>query len=814
MSEKILSVAISATTYGYDKLYSYKVPDLLSEKAVVGARVLVPFGYGNRKRVGVILGISEGSAAKLKPIISVIDEKPLLSGEMVDLIKWLKDFSLCTYFDAFKTIVPSGMNVTFSQKYILSDTGEIPELTQEEKNIYEALKSSSSQKETDALLDYSEVPSKKEVVISLLNKGVIAEYDTFKRTKKDDTVRMLRLSDDYLSGNVSVEITPKQRKVLETLEENGSASLKEICYLCNVTAVVCKNLCKRGLVTEYEYEEIITPDVEKDLNPDDIVLSDKQREVFDGLCAMIERKEPAGALLHGVTGSGKTSVFIKLIDYTLKNGRNAILLIPQISLTPQVVGQFTRVFGDVVAVIHSNMSIGQRLNEYKRIISGQARIVIGTRSAVFAPLENIGLIIMDEEDERTYKSEQSPRYHARDVAKKRCSTHNCVLLMASATPSIESYFYAKNKIYTLFEMPERYTQNPLPDVSIVDMGAELQNGNTSGFSDKLCSEINYNLEHGEQTILLLNRRGYNTYISCPQCREPVTCPECDIPLTYHKVNGQLICHYCGYQQEFSETCTSCGCDHMKRSGVGTQRIEDEIQSLFPNARILRMDADTTYSRFAHEKKFKAFADGEYDIMVGTQMIAKGLDFPNVTLVGVISLDTALYAGDFRSYERTFSLITQVVGRSGRGDKCGRAILQTFSPSHYILNLAAIQDYKGFYEEEIALRKALIYPPYCDICVVGFSSAVDIDAENATKIFLDLMKQELGKIKADFPMRVLGPTRAAIGKINGKYRYKIIIKAKNTPTFRKYISDVYTATAGYKNFSNVSVYVDINGEIGL
>ncbi len=814
MQGKILAVAISATSYGYDKLYSYKAPEGVSEKAVAGSRVLVPFGYGNRKRVGIILSVEYGDVSKLKPVSSVIDEKPVLNAEMIEMVIWLKEYTLCTYFDALKSIIPLGLGVSFSQKYILSCEGEQEGLSEEERNIYEALKNSSNQREFDALLDYSAVPSKKAVVMSLLQKGIIAEYDTFTRRKKDDTVRMLKLSDDYASGNVSVNLTAKQKKVVEVIEENGAASVKEICYLCNVTAVVCRNLCKNNVLTEYEYEEIVAPDIENDINPEDIILSDAQKKVFDGICSLIDAQKPAGALLHGVTGSGKTSVFIKLIDYTLGLGKNAVLLIPQISLTPQVVGQFTRVFGNVVAVIHSNMSIGQRLNEYKRISSGQARIVVGTRSAVFAPLDNIGLIIMDEEDERTYKSENSPRYHARDVAKKRCATHNCPLLMASATPSVESYFYAMNGRYTLFEMKERYTKSTLPEVSIVDMADEISNGNISSLSDRLCEEIDYNLSHGEQTILLLNRRGYNTYISCPQCREPVKCPECEIPLTYHKINDRLICHYCGHSVPFTETCPSCGYDRMKRSGVGTQRIEEEISKLFPDARVLRMDADTTYSRYAHEKNFKAFSQGEYDIMVGTQMIAKGLDFPDVTLVGVISLDNALYGGDFRSYERTFSLITQVVGRSGRGEKCGRAVLQTYSPSHYILNLAANQDYNGFYGEEIALRKALVYPPYCDICVVVFSSSVESDAESAAKIFLNLMKDALDETEADFPMRVLGPTKASFGRINGKTRYKIIIKTKNTAKFRKYMSDIYVSTSKYKNFSNVSMYVDINGEIGL
>ncbi|MGN0654743.1 MAG: primosomal protein N' [Oscillospiraceae bacterium] len=811
----ILDVAVSGTVYGYDKLYSYKATSDLADIAQKGKRVLVPFGNGNRKRVALIVNTREGDTAKLKPIASVIDETPLLSDEMTELLVWLKETTLCTYFDALKCIIPSALGVNFSRKYKLTDNPPADfSLSEDEQLLYTALLSCKKQKEFDLLLDFSANRQKQAVVKSLLEKGLIEEEESVKRKIKDNTVTTYRLSDDFLSGNIKANITPKQKKVVEVLEQNEAASAKEICYLCNVSEVTVKNMVKNGVLTEFEYEVILPSKAVATENINDIVLSDEQDKAYTKISSLIDKNTPSGVLLFGVTGSGKTSVFIKLIEHTLKEGKTVILLIPQISLTPQTVSRFCNLFGDTVAVFHSNLSLSQRMNEYKRINNGDAKIVIGTRSAIFAPLKNIGLIIMDEEDERTYKSEMSPRYHARDVAKKRSAMHNSVLVMASATPSVESFFYAKNNRYTLVELKNRYTQAPLPDVKIVDMGDEASNGNISNFSDTLCEEINYNLSHNEQTILLLNRRGYHTYISCPKCRETLSCPNCSIPLTYHKVNGMVICHYCGYQTEFTEKCPSCGHDRMKKMGVGTQKVEDEISSLFPDARILRMDTDTTCSRFSYENKFKAFANGEYDIMIGTQMIAKGLDFPNVTLVGVISVDKALFSGDFRGYERTFSLITQVVGRGGRGEKSGRAILQTFVPDHYVLNLAANQDYEGFYSQEIAVRKALIYPPYCDICVVGFSSLIEKDAENAALIFEGEMKKQLGDIPHDFPMRVLGPSRAVLGKINGKYRYKIVIKTKNTESFRKYIGSVYARMFEYKNFSNVSVYIDINGDIGL
>lgn len=489
------------------------------------------------------------------------------------------------------------------------------------------------------------------------------------------------------------------------------------------------------------------------------------------------------------------------------------MLVPEIALTPQMVQKFQSIFGETVAVIHSNLSLSQRMSEFKRIHLGQAQIVVGTRSAVFAPLDNVGLIIMDEEGERSYKSEASPRYHTRDVAKKRCAEHNAVLLMASATPSIESYFFAKSNRYSLFELTERYTDAGLPDVRIVDMNEELDRDVTGNFSDELLDELHYNLEHNEQSILLLNRRGYHTHISCPNCHEPLVCPNCSIPLTYHKINGQLMCHYCGYSKELDAVCPTCGYDHLKLTGAGTQRLENELSECFPDARILRMDTDTTYSRYAYEKNFTAFANGEYDIMVGTQMIAKGLDFPNVTLVGVMSVDKNLFAGDFRSYERTFSLITQVVGRSGRGEKPGRALLQTFVPEHYVLNLASQQNYTTFYGEEIALRKTLIYPPFCDIYVVGFTSLIDSAARKGADIFLNMLREKINSTQASFPLRVIGPSPYSYVKMNGRYRYKIIMKCKNTLEFRQFISEILEETYHRKEFSNVSVIIDINGDIG-
>ncbi len=805
----IAAVAVNAAAYGYDRRYKYTVPIELEGKVFAGARVLVPFGKGNGKRIGIVIMVTDAAGedlSKFKPVRSVIDKEPLLNGEMLELVSWIRNTTLCTYFEAFRTIIPVGLGVNFTQKYSLSDSRGTTEDVLSEK----AAELLHMAEEDISVLNGAE----HRLVNELVENGFISEDDDLKRCAKDETAKMIRLSDAFVSGELKAELSAKQKSVAELLESSGAATKNEICYLCGVTYAVIKKMLDNGVLEKYEYEIVHDPGAQAVDDPNDIVLSEQQQAAYDGISQLIDEEKPCAALLYGVTGSGKTLVFAKLIQHTLERGRNVIMLIPEISLTPQVVERFRSLFGDLVAMIHSSLSIKTRLNEYKRIKNGSARIVVGTRSAVFAPLENIGLIIIDEEGERTYKSESAPRYNAKEIAKKRCTTHNAAVLMASATPSIESYYYAKTGRYKLFEMTKRYSADKLPDVEIVDLAVEGFYGDSTIFSERLVEEINYNLEKKEQTILLLNRRGYHTYVSCSECRDPIVCKNCSIPLTYHKVNNRLICHYCGYSIEMTDTCPECGSKYLKLTGAGTQKVEDEVEKLFPNARILRMDADTTCSRYAYEKNFRAFENGEYDIMLGTQMIAKGLDFPNVTLVGVLSIDKSLFAGDFRSYERTFSLVTQVVGRCGRGDKQGRAIIQTYVPNHYVLELAADQDYAGFYEQEIASRKALLYPPFCDTCTVEFSSIIESCADKASRKFLDMIKETVSSGNINVPIKVLGPSKCSHEKINGRYRYRMIIKCRNNQMFRDYIARIYKSSFKCREFANVRTYVDINGDIGV
>ena len=816
MSDIVLtaSVAVDKCLYPFDFLYDYLIPPALADKIHPGQLVMVPFGKGNQKRIAMIYSVQQKDcdATKLKPVFGTAGNGVTMSRELLDLSVWLKENTFCTYFDAIRTILPPGLNFSVHAEYTLAE-GDVSLLTEAESSLLETLRAAKTERELSLLLDCENDTEKKKALNSLINKGFVVRNDIMKRHVGDETERMVRLSPDFELNDRLAKLTAKQKSVIETLIDNDSASIKELCYICNVTPVVIKNLVKYRLLEEYTYTltRAESAFVQTESSPHEIILSPDQDSVFGGIAALMTGEKPGCALLHGVTGSGKTSVFIKLIDLALQKGRTALMLVPEISLTPQMVSNFQRIFGNDVAIIHSNLSMGRRADEYKRISSGEARIVIGTRSAVFAPLDNIGIIVIDEEGEHTYKSDRSPRYHARNVAKQRCFHHNSLLLLASATPSLDSFYNARKGRYSLFTLSERFNKTDLPEVYLIDMKAEQENGNRGNFSEALLHEIGKNLSKGEQTLLLLNRRGYHTYISCINCGSVMECPNCGVPLTYHKANETVLCHYCGHTERMPDACPKCKSTYISQSGTGTQRIEDEISRYFPKARILRMDADTTMSKNAFSDRFAEFGRGEYDIMVGTQMIAKGLDFENVTLVGVLMIDKALYSGDYLGYERTFSLITQVVGRSGRGSKTGRAYLQTFSPDHYVLQLAARQDYPEFYSQEIDVREALLFPPFCDICLVGFSSLFQQKCETAANRFLQLLKDRI-KQEQNLPIRVLGPTKMGTGRLGGRFRHKLVIKCRFNRQFRTVMNDLLLQAYKDPAFTNVSFFVDINGEI--
>lgn len=619
-------------------------------------------------------------------------------------------------------------------------------------------------------------------------------------------VRMAELT--VSRGEELPRLTPKQQSVADLLLDIGSATVEEIKTLCGVGDGVLKNMEKCGVLRFFKKEKYRNPYADLPAAPKaaEIELSAEQTKAYRTLSAMLDG-DGGSALLYGVTGSGKTQVYMRLIDRALQQGKDTIVLVPEIGLTPQVLGLFHQRYGRQVAVLHSGLSVGERNDEYRRADRGEAKIVLGTRSAVFAPLHTLGLIIMDEEQELTYKSERTPRYHARDIARYRAGESGALFVMASATPSIESYAAAKAGKYTLCSLEHRFGNAALPQVCTVDMKGELHAGHRSPLSRTLQNQIQSNLDAGKQTILLMNRRGYNTFIACNDCGHVITCPNCSISLTYHSYSNRLMCHYCGYSKPLDNTCPECGSHAVRYSGFGTQRIEDELQALFPAARILRMDADTTAGKFSHQKLFDAFAAHEYDILVGTQMVAKGLDFDDVTLVGVVNADNALYDENYLSHERAFDLITQVVGRSGRRDATGTAVIQTIDPCNPVIDLAARQDYPAFFETEYALRRILTYPPFCDIYGVFFVSEDENAAALAAKAFFDTLVLE--NKEQQQKLIVLGPSPARISKISNTYRYRLAIKCKNSKSVRNLLMQVLKATVKMKELRKVQISIDLN-----
>lgn len=603
------------------------------------------------------------------------------------------------------------------------------------------------------------------------------------------------------------KLTPKQRSVVDLLFDVNTASVSEICEFCSVGTSVLKNLEKYGVISIFDKEIYRNPYKNIEVKePKKIELTFEQSKAYDTYSNMLLNTGGSG-LLYGVTGSGKTQVYLKLIDKALENDRDVIVLVPEISLTPQVLSIFHARYGDKVAVFHSGLSLGERNDEYKRADRGEAKIVIGTRSAVFAPLHNLGLIIMDEEQENTYKSERTPKYNTKDVAHFRCKYNKALFLMTSATPSLETYSNALKGKYVLCELNERFGDAKLPHVITVDMKQEMKNGNKSPISSKLKELISETIDNGKQAILLINRRGYNTFIACNDCGHVITCPNCSISLTYHSTNNRLTCHYCGYTKSLDNVCHECHSENIRYSGYGTQKIEDELSYLFPNARILRMDADTTSAKFSHEKLFNAFANHEYDIMIGTQMVAKGLDFDDVTLVGVVNADNSLYDESYNSAERCFDLITQVVGRSGRRDGNGKAVIQTINPYNQTLEYAADQDYKSFYNNEIELRRLLIYPPYCDIISASFIGENENKVAMCAKKFFELLIEENENFKQK--IIVLGPSAAKIAKLNNCYRYRLSVKCKNSKNIRNMFNVIQKNISKIKEYKDVSVSLDLN-----
>lgn len=815
MSEYIVaSVAVENSTISFDKAYDYLADKAVSE-VKPGCRVLVPFGKSNKCRQGIVMNVTrtEEKPLKLKKIARLIDSEPVLSDEMLSMIGWIKERTFCTLFDAAKTILPSGMCHRVITTYTAVPGVDLSGYNDDIIQIYNYVKGSKGYVDGEKVLKTLGFSPDFAVLEEMTESGLLfRNYDSVRKTG-DLTVKMVRISDLGLTALDSTEkLTKKQIDVLTVLADIGTASVKELCYFTGYTSSVVQALEKKGLVEFYENEVYRTPFDKEEIEAvsSEIILNNEQQAAYENLLNQYKSSENRSSLLFGVTGSGKTQVYLKLIDYMLANRKRVIVMVPEISLTPQTISIFRRRYGNEIAVFHSALSIGQRMDEWKRVKNGEVNIVIGTRSAVFAPVDNLGLIIIDEEQEHTYKSEQTPRYNAKDVAKFRCAYHNALMVLGSATPSLESFANAYSGRYVLNRINKRYSKAALPDVEIVDMCLDGLS-ESSYFSSSLFNSLKENLENGRQSILLMNRRGYNTFASCKSCGYVFTCPSCSISMTYHHANNRMMCHYCGYSQPFTTKCPECGSDNVRYAGVGTQKIEDELLNLLPDARILRMDADSTMTRHSHEEKLESFAKGEYDILLGTQMVAKGLDFENVTLVGVVNADGQLNNDDFRSQERTFDLLTQVVGRAGRGRYKGKAIIQTMNPENEVIKMASEQDYESFYNSEIKMRKMLIYPPYCDICLVGFVGINESKVRSASSEFFRILKYKLENEFKNQKVIVLGPGPARVAKISNKYRYRLIIKCKNSLKFREMIYRVLDEFNSKSLYSTVTAYVDINPE---
>ena len=748
---KTVGVAVSNATFHFDKLYTYAVMPAQQDAVRLGSMVLVPFGRGSRARMGVVLACdAEPESSKLKYLFDVAPASACLTPELLKLVYFLKERTFCTYYEAVKVVIPYGAQY----KPAVAADGVTPvlqkQLTRHTENSYQLA---------------GELPAKPKPTAKQL--AAVALLSGGPRTQGE-------------------------------LEEKG------------ISRAVLDNLCTKGVLACTRVNRSIDLYASIPFQNEPIVLTEEQQAAYGALLPHLEDTAPHSALLYGVTGSGKTLVFLKLIERCLQLGRKALVLVPEISLTPQMILRLKSQFGRRVAVQHSALNHTERLLQWQMIQDGGADIVVGTRSAIFSPLENIGLVIIDEEQEHTYRSESAPRYSAHEVARQRAAENGALLLLASATPSTESYFAAQKGRTQLVRLTKRYGGNPLPSVQIVDMRAELASGNPREISLALEDAIRRNLEAHKQTILLLNRRGYQTVAQCEDCREVLKCPKCSVPMVYHKASHKLLCHYCGSQMDPPpKNCPACG-GKLQYRGFGTQKAEEELAKLFPEARILRMDQDSTAAKDAHEKLLARFADHEYDIMVGTQMVAKGLDFEDVTLVGVLGIDSLLFAQGFRAYETVFSLITQVVGRSGRAKDPGFAIIQTTDPDNPVLNLAAAQDYDAFFEQEIAYRRLGLYPPFCGLCVIGFAGGKEIEVARAAARFSALLGQQAAK-QPDLPLRVLGPTPGNIEKINDTYRYKLTIKCRNDRRFRGLVRETLGLYEQEKLPSKASVVVDLHSD---
>ena len=812
----IAKIAVSAATFAIDKPYSYRVP--LSMRLEPGMRVIVPFGRGNKQAEGVVLSVEAGSGEELKSVERCLDEESLLSGEMLRLAAFMRERYFCTFFDAIRVMLPGGLWFRTRESYTLSE-GAFPPIPEEKPAaaaIVALLRELGGEVSEETLRGAWADPAEfREAIAYLRRRKQITSREDFLRRTGDKTEQIAELAASAEEAMDFASHRPKsaamQRAVLELLCSVGSAPVKEICYFTGATAATVKRLEKLGYVRLFREEKLRCREIRPAEAPKELILNREQQAALEGLSQQMTQPEPGAALLYGVTGSGKTSVYIKLIARCLSLGKTAMLLVPEIALTPQLLGFMAAYFGDSVAVLHSSLPATERYDQWKRVKQGLARLVVGTRSAVFAPCGNLGLVILDEEQEHTYKSENSPRYCAREVALWRGVKEHALVLLGSATPSVETMYRAKTGVYRLYTLPNRYNGRELPSVEIVDMRQEIENGNDSAFSVALQTAIRTAAGAGKQTILFLNRRGNSRALVCVDCREAPECPRCSARLTYHSANERLMCHYCGFTQPVPKRCPRCG-GPFKRIGLGTQKVQEELGELFPELAVERMDADTVNAANTHEKILERFRDSRVPILIGTQMVAKGLNLPDVTLVGVLDGDLSIYMDSYRAAETTFNMLTQVIGRAGRGDSAGRAVIQTMVPEHRVIQLAARQDYDGFYEMEIALRRLQGCPPFGDAATISFSGPDEARVLRGAAVFRDSLSRILQNpaFAAAAPV-LLGPAPCPVPKINYNYRYRLSFRCKRLDReLRRVLAELLRQFLRDGANRGVSAFVDVNG----
>ena len=811
----IAKIAVAAANFAIDKPYSYSVPENLTVQP--GQRVVLPFGRANKRTEGIVLMVAEGSADKLKAIEGCLDEMPVLTESQLRLAAFLRERYFCTFFDAARVMLPAGLWFRTRMNVTLTEDRSWKGKALRKENaaaVLELLENLGGQAEEEALRNL--IPDEdalSEVLNYLTRKKWVSAQTDYLRKTHDKSEKIAALAVSAEEAMAYAEKRPKsavlQRQVLELLCSVGSAAVKDLCYFTGASTATVNRLEEKGYLTLTERPVLRCREIRPAQLDGPLVLNSEQQKCFEGLSAQMGAEAPGVALLYGVTGSGKTSVYIRLIQTCLARGKAAMLLVPEIALTPQLLGVLAAYFGDQVAVLHSSLSAAERYDQWKRVKSGDAKVVVGTRSAVFAPCTP-GLIILDEEQEHSYKSESSPRYSAKEVAIWRGAKEGALVLLGSATPSIESMYRAKSGAYKLYTLHERYNGRPLPEVDIVDMREELKLGNDTSLSVPLREAILQTRDAGRQTILLLNRRGNSRALVCIDCRQTPECPRCSVKLTYHSANHRLMCHYCGFSQPAPERCPSCG-GPLKTIGTGTQKVQQELNALFPDMEVSRMDTDTVSAVNTHEKILEHFQKENIPILLGTQMVAKGLNLPNVTLVGVLDADMSLYTGGYRAGETTFNMLTQVVGRAGRGDTSGRAVIQTLAPEHQIIKLAAQQDYDGFYDLEIQLRRAQNVPPFGDLAAVTFTGQEETFVLRGAAKFRDSLNACLRQTPyTEEKCTVLGPAPCLVPKINYNFRYQLTLRCRMSRPLRQLLAYLLRQFSRDKANRGVSAFIDVNG----